>query len=258
MKNVISYLGTLVVYSVKHTNGINDLLFKTIKTILITKTNIKEIINQMFVIGNKSIPFMTIIMGILGMILVTQFGMQGVKLTGTAEEVGGLYLQLIVRQFGPFITGMMLATKITTSMAAEISSMKVNNQLDVLKMDGINIISYIVSPKFIASLIMINVIIIYSTFVLEVSGILTAKAVFSVNPDIFLNYQFVTATDIFQGMLKSLFISVYIPITGCYAGLMAEGGSKGVGTATNKGVVFGLSAVGVIDLVCGAFIFIFF
>ena len=195
-------------------------------------------------------------MAVLGMILVTEFGMQGIKITGTATEVGGPYLQLIVRQFGPFITGMMLANRVSTSIAAEISSMKITEQIDALKMNGADITAYLIVPRFIAGIIMIFIVTVYAVFVAEISGAITAKLTFSVPYDVFISFQFVEKSDIVQGVLKSFLIGAFIPIIGVYAGLLSNKGSKSVGESTTKAVVMGLSAVGVIDLIVGGLMFL--
>lgn len=257
LKDFALYLGGLLVYSQKHSDGIIRLLLKTIITAFTSKIRLKETIKQAYIIGYKTIPFISVIMGILGMILVTEFGSQGVKITGTATEVGGPYLQLIVRQFGPFITGMMLANRISTSISAEISAMKITDQIDALKMNGANITQYLIVPRFIAGFFMIFILVIYAVFVAEISGALTAKSVFNVPYEVFINFQFVEKADIIQGVLKSFAIGAFIPIIGVYSGLMSNEGSKSVGDSTTRSVVMGLSAVGMIDLIVGAAMFMF-
>ena len=257
LRDFVLYLGGLLVYSQKHSDGIIKLLTKTLFTVFTSKLRFKETVKQAYLIGYKTIPFISVIMGILGMILVTEFGSQGVKITGTATEVGGPYLQLIVRQFGPFITGMMLANRVSTSIAAEISSMKVTDQIDALKMNGADIVSYLVVPRFVAGIFMIFVLTVYAVLVAEISGALTAKYTFGVPYDIFVTLQFVEKSDIIQGVLKALAIGAFIPIVGVYAGLLSNEGSRSVGDSTTKAVVMGLSAVGVIDLIVGAVMFLF-
>jgi phospholipid/cholesterol/gamma-HCH transport system permease protein len=255
LKDFALYIGGLLIYSQKHSDGITRLLLKTILKTFTSKIRFKETIRQAYFIGYKSIPFISIIMAILGMILVTEFGTQGVKITGTATEVGGPYLQLIVRQFGPFITGMMLANKVSTAISAEISSMKITDQIDALKMNGADIIQHLVVPRFIAGFFMIFILTIYAVFVAEISGAITAKSVFNVPYEIFINFQFVEKSDIIQGVLKSFAIGAFIPIIGVYSGLMSNSGSKSVGDSTTRAVVMGLSAVGMIDLIVGGGVF---
>ena len=257
LKDFALYLGGLLVYSQKHSDGTTRLLLKTVITTFTTKIRIKETIKQAYIIGYKTIPFISVIMGILGMILVTEFGSQGIKITGTATEVGGPYLQLIVRQFGPFITGMMLANRVSTSISAEISAMKITDQIDALKMNGADITQYLIVPRFIAGFFMIFILVIYAVLVAEISGALTAKATFNVPYEVFVNFQFVEKSDIVQGVLKAFAIGAFIPVIGVYSGLMSNEGSKSVGDSTTRAVVMGLSAVGVIDLVVGGAMFIF-
>ena len=257
LKDFALYIGGLLIYSQKHSDGIIKLLLKTILKTFTTKIRFKEVIKQAYLIGYKTIPFITVIMAIFATILVTEFGMQGVKITGTATEVGGPYLQLIVRQFAPFITGMMLANKVSTALAAEISSMKITDQLDALKMNGADLSQFIIVPRFIASFFMIFILIIYAVLIAELSGAFAAKMVFDVPYEIFINFQFVEKQDIIQGVIKAFMIGALIPIVGIYSGLMSDAGSKSVGESTTRAVVMGLSAVGMIDLIVGGGMFLF-
>ncbi len=256
IKDFAIYIGGLLIYTQKQTDGILRLMLKTFITIFTKGIRGKEVIRQMYIMGYEAIPFISIVMAILGVILVKEFGSQGETMTGSAAEVGGPYLQLIVRQFGPFITGMMVANKIATSIAAEVASMKTTDQLDALRMNGADPIWYIAVPRFIAGIIMIFILVIYAVYVAEISGMLTAKFVFEIDPATFINYQFVTGTDIFQGVFKTMLIGAFIPIIGIYAGLTSKVGAIGVGEATTKAVVMGLSAVGMIDLIGGITVFL--
>ncbi|MBN2695186.1 ABC transporter permease [bacterium] len=255
---MIKYIGSLVLYSIKHTNGITNLLKETIISTLTKKKDKKEIIYQMYQIGPLSFVFITLIMALLAFILVSQFGAQAVKFTGTADELGGPYFQLIIRQFGPFIVGMMLASKVTTSIAAEVASMRESGEIDSLRMIGISPIDYVVVSKFLASIPMTFILVIYGVIVAEYMGAFAAKTLFDTSPDTFISILFIEKRDIIQGVLKTFLIGVFIPITGCYAGLLDYQGKNSVGEASNKGIVFALSAVGLIDLVGGGVSFLFF
>ncbi len=255
---MIKYIGSLILYSIEHTNGIMSLLKETIISTLTKKKDKKEIIYQMYLIGPSSFFFITIIMGLLAFILVSQFGAQAVKFTGTADELGGPYLQLIIRQFGPFIVGMMLASKVTTSIAAEVSSMRESGEIDSLRMIGISPIDYIVVSKFIASILMSFILVIYGVIVAQYVGAFAAKTLFNTDYQTFITTIFVEKRDIIQGVFKTFLIGVFIPITGCYAGLLNYNDKNSVGGASNRGVVFALSAVGLIDLVGGGVSFLFF
>ncbi len=256
IRDFFKYIINLIKYSQKHSQGIFSLMFKIIISIFKDGVSLKEVIRQMYVIGYKSIAFSVIIMGILGVILVNEFGSQAVKITGSASEVGGPYMQLIVRQFGPFITGMMFANKIGSSISSEISLMKLRQELDALKMNGINLINYLAAPKLIAGSIMIFVLSILASYSAWFSGMLSAKILFKVDFITFINYQFINGFDIMQGVLKSFLIGAFIPVIAVYCGLNADRNSSGVGRASTSAVVMGLSAVGVIDLIIGALIFI--
>lgn len=248
-------LGHLVFYANTQTNGVNKLLLQTTLSLFKSPPKIKTILKESTYLGPGSLIFITITMGMLGMLLVTQLGYQAKELIGSANEIGGPFLQLMIREFGPFVTGMMIATRSTTGIAAEIADMKQQEQIDLMILNNIDPIPQLVHPRMIAGIITLPIITIYATAITITAGMLTAQYLFHVSPDTFINMQFVEPVDLIQGMVKTTLISVYLPIIGCYAGLQAKPHTTGIGQATTRGVVMGLSAVGLIDLGGGLIIF---
>ncbi len=247
-------LGHLILYANKQTNGINQLLFQTLYRIRHIKPYL--MITEALYLGPQSLLFITITMGMLGMLLVTQLGYQAEEIIGSANEVGGPFIQLMIREFGPFVTGMMIATRSTTGIAAEIAQMKQQEQIDLMILHNIDPISHLALPRMIAGLITIPVLTIYATTITILSGAITAEYLFQISSDTFINMQFITEEDLIQGILKTTLISLYLPIIGCYAGFQAKPHTTGIGEATTQGVIMGLSAVGLIDLIGGLIIFL--
>ena len=93
----------------------------------------REVVQQSFFIGNRSLAFVMIVLGFLGMILIFQSGFQAKRIVGDLQGMGALYLQLLFREFAPTVTALMLATRVGTGIAAEIGSMVVTEQVDALR-----------------------------------------------------------------------------------------------------------------------------
>src|SRR5262245_9448199 len=113
-----------------------------------------EVVRQMYSIGNRSIVFIVVTLGFIGMVMTYQTCLQPARVTGDFSQVGSQLIRLIVSDFGPTLTAMMLATRVGAGIAAEIGSMKVTEQIDALRMSGVLPIDYLIVPRFTASLIM--------------------------------------------------------------------------------------------------------
>lgn len=207
----------------------------------------REVFAQMHEIGNRSIVFIAVTLGFLGMILIFQAGYQANKITGDLTMLGALFLQLLLREFAPTITAMMIATRVGTGMAAQIGSMVVTEQVDALRMSGAQPVDYLVVPRFIASTVMMIVLTIFAVLVAYVAGALTAYSFFGLNLRTFVDVGMIGWFDVNIGLIKALVYGMAIPVTACQAGLSVVGGSEGVGRATTQAVVNASLAVVIID-----------
>ncbi len=207
------------------------------------------VLEQMHEIGNRSIIFIAVTLGFLGMILIFQAGYQANQITGDLQLLGALFLQLLLREFGPTITAMMIATRVGTGMAAQIGSMVVTEQVDALRMSGAQPIDYLVVPRFLASTVMMIVLTIFGVLVSYVAGAVTAYSFFGLNPRTFLDLSMIGWFDVNIGLIKALAYGMAVPIAACQAGLSVVGGSEGVGRATTQAVVNASLAVVILDFI---------
>ena len=196
------------------------------------------ILRACYHIGNRSLFFLTAVMGFVGMIMVFHSCTQINRITGDLHLVGATYLQLIVRDFAASIGSMMLATRVGAGIAAEIGSMVVTDQVDALRMCAAEPVDYLIVPRFKASVVMTTVLLVWGMFVLEIAGMLTAWGMFGVNPRIFWNISMVDYRDLVTGLTKCLAFGAAIPIVSGYCGLTTFGGAEGVGWATTRAVVW--------------------
>lgn len=218
--------------------------------------NRRAIAQQMFLIGNKSLMFTLLTLGFLGAIMSLQAGFQALRIIGDTSLIGQQMLPLLVRQLGPTLAGLMVATRVGTGIAAEIGSMVVTEQVDALRMCNAPPVDYLVKPRFIASLIMLPVLTIFGIFAAFMAGMGVAAGVFNTNPAVFANTDFVSLIDLAEGMTKALAFGAVIPIIAGASGLDARGGSQGVGDATTRAVVNSSLAVIVLDFVIGGAAFL--
>jgi phospholipid/cholesterol/gamma-HCH transport system permease protein len=206
------------------------------------------LVRQMYEIGNRSLFLLTIVMGFIGTILVLQAGLQTQRVLPDLSLLGASYLELLVRDLAASIAALMLATRVGAGIAAEIGSMVVTEQVDALRMCAADPVDYLVKPRFLASIVMTTALTIWSGGVAIVTGMITAEAVFSVNPRTFWNLSLVHAGDVVVGLTKCVAYGAAIPVVSAASGLSTFGGSEGVGWATTRAVVNSSLAVIMLNL----------
>lgn len=248
-KTFLAALGEPFLEVGKTVRGIFEVFGLTIYYLFRGRTRWRAIFQQLYEVGNRSVVFIAITLGFLGMILIYQAGYQAERITGDLQMLGGLFLQLLLREFAPTIAAMMIATRVATGMAAQIGSMVVTEQVDALRMSAAQPIDYLVVPRFVATTIMMVVLTIFAAFVAYTSGALTAYFSFGLNVRTFVDMSFIGWFDVIIGLSKALAYGMAIPIIACHAGLNVFGGSEGVGRATTTAVVNASLAVVILDFI---------
>lgn len=217
-----------------------------------------DIAVQMYEIGNRSMVFLSVTMGFIGMILFYQSGLQLKKVLPENAMLGATYIELMVRDLGASIGALMLATRVGAGIAAELGSMVVTEQVDALRMTAADPVDFLVVPRFVASVIMTFMILILGTVVAILTGFFTGYIFFEIRPDVFFNLQLVDKGDLLLGLSKAIAYGAAIPIVSAHAGFSAHGGSEGVGWATTRAVVNSSLAILMLDAVISAAGFILF
>jgi phospholipid/cholesterol/gamma-HCH transport system permease protein len=195
------------------------------------------VVRAMYEMGNKSVLFVTITMGFIGMILVYQAGIQTSRVLPDFSQLGATYIEVLVRDLAASLGALMLATRVGAGIAAEIGSMVVTEQVDALRMCAADPIDFLVVPRFLASMVMTLVLVVWAAVVSFVAGLGTAYFAFGVNPRTFANIDLVDYGDMTTGLVKCVAYGAAIPIVSAYCGLSTFGGSEGVGWATTRAVV---------------------
>jgi phospholipid/cholesterol/gamma-HCH transport system permease protein len=211
-----------------------------------------EITRQLFAIGNRSVGFIAVTLGFIGMVMSYEACLQLSRVTGDFSQVGSQLLRLIVSDFAPTLTGLMLATRVGAGIAAEIGSMKVTEQIDALRMSGVLPIDYLIVPRFIASLVMTVLLSVLGGVFMYAAGGLTARYSFGVNPGVFFDASQVRGRHAILLILKAVSYGAAIPVVAGFCGLRARGSSEGVGWATTAAVIGGSFSVIFLDFAISA------
>lgn len=234
---------------------VRDILRMFARTVKLTfrgKIERRILLEQMHQIGNRSVFFITVTMGFIGMILVFQSALQALRIVPDLSLLGATYSEILFRDLAASIGAMMLATRVGAGIAAEIGSMVVTEQVDALRMCAADPVEYLVVPRFVASVLMTFCVLIWGAAVAYFSGMATAWVIFDVNYHTFANFMLVDAGDITVGLTKCLAYGAAIPVVSAQRGLSTFGGSEGVGWATTSAVVSSSLAVIVLQFFISA------
>ncbi len=204
----------------------------------------REILRQMFLVGVESLPVVILVGAFSGMVLALQSGL-------TLRDFGAEGLLSIIvplammRQMAPIMTCLILAGRVGSSMAAEIGTMAVSEELDALEVMSIDPVDYLVMPRFIAFSIMAPVL----TLLAALIGVLAAGFVAELQVGLsFSTYwqqvlDVVKIKDVNTGLAKALVFGIAVSMICCSEGLRTKGGAAGVGRATRKSVVDSFVAI---------------
>ena len=210
-----------------------------------------EILRQLYWIGNRSVIFIAVTLGAIGMVATYEACLQVSRVTGDYSQVGGQLLRLMVSDVAPVLTGMMLSTRVGAGIAAEIGSMKVTEQIDALRMSGVVPIDYLLVPRFVAAQVMTLLLSVLGGVAMATAGALTAQHSFGVSPGGFFDFSHVHHRLLLL-FVKSAAFGAAIPVVSGYCGLSARGSSEGVGAATTAAVIGSSFAVLLLDFVISA------
>jgi phospholipid/cholesterol/gamma-HCH transport system permease protein len=248
-RNVCDAVGSPLVELYLSLRSILALSGECLKLIFFHKKQWKIVFRQMYWVGNKSIIFIMVTMAFLSMVSIYQTATQISRILPDFSLLGAGFIQIMVKQFAPVMTALMIATKVGTGIAAEIGTMAVTEQVDALKMSNTDPVRYLLVPRVIACTVMVPVLSVFATGVAILTGMITANIGFEVQYDSFWDLQWLTWAEMGLGLCKAFSFGFLIPIISAHAGFQAYGGSEGVGTATTRAVVNSSFAVIVLDFV---------
>lgn len=211
----------------------------------------REVVRHAFEVGNRSLFFVAVIMAFVGAIMVIQASTQALRVIGDLSTIGPAFLQLLIREFGPTIICMMVAARVGAGMAAEIGAMTITEQIDALRLNGAEPLSYLVAPRVLGGILGTLPVVVLGSLVAHGSGGLAATQLFGVAWETYLGTQLLGPGDVALGVAKTLSYGAAIPLVACQAGLAASGGAPGVGHATTRAVIVGSISVLGLDLVIG-------
>jgi phospholipid/cholesterol/gamma-HCH transport system permease protein len=199
------------------------------------------IVRQMMDIGYYSLPVVGMTAIFTGMVLALQ-SYSGFSRFSAEGAVATVVVLSMTRELGPVLAGLMVAGRVGASMAAEIGTMKVTEQIDALTTLSTNPFKYLVAPRLIAGLLMMPLLVLVADSIGVFGGFLIGVNKLNFNPASYLTrtFEFLELKDVVSGLVKAACFGFVISLMGCYHGYNSRGGAQGVGTATINAVVSAL------------------
>lgn len=227
--------------------------FKGLKTF---PTTYKSIMEQASRFGVSSLPITLSIVGMTSVIIAMQIAGEMVK-QGAGNYVGMLVSILMVREEGVIMAGFAIISMIGSSLASEIATMKVTEQIDAIRVLRVNPVYYLFTPRVIAGTLMMPVVVIVSSLFGILGGAVASNLASGLTYKAYFDSVWfgLNMHDLNVCILKSLAFGFVITLISCSCGMEARDGAKGVGIATTKAVVWSFVAIVILDLIFAAMFF---
>lgn len=255
-ENLIRNVGKKSLRIIQEIGQISILCFEIIRFFPSAFTKRRSVIYQMEHIGVNSLPLVFVIAVFTGAVAAWQAayqlkGMAPMSFLGTATS------RAIITELGPVLTAIIIAGRVGASIAAELGSMKVTEQIDALEVMGINKVQFLAMPRFLASITMIPILIVFANVIAVFGAYVISNFFLDISANVFFDSvrKFFEMKDFLFGMSKGVFFGGATALLGCHIGFATLGGAEGVGHSTIRSFVLSSAAILIIDYFMWALIF---
>ncbi|MDD6382794.1 MAG: ABC transporter permease [Selenomonadaceae bacterium] len=255
MLRILDAIGSFVLRRLEEIGTIVMLYGETMRA-LRHKPRMRHILNQMSHLGVDSLLIVSLTLLFTGVVFTLQtadvlirFGAQG--------TVGGIISIAIGRELGPVLVAVVCAGRVGAAITAEISTMKVTEQIDALRVMAVSPIDYLLVPRMLACMIVVPLLTVFGDVIGVFGGWLIAVYYEGISSYAYMNsiHVFVELFDLTGGVIKAVFFGNVIAVLGCYYGLHCPDGAEGVGRATTKTVVSSIIVIFILNAVLTFFLY---
>lgn len=252
-------IGQAFVRFMGNAGAISILFWDTLSTATTTPLRWKAFLEQSYKIGVASLPLVMLTSLFTGMVLALQSSYQ-LRLFSAEQFTSDLVALSVTRELGPVLTAMMVAGRVGASMAAELGTMKVTEQVDALKALATDPVRYLIVPRFLAAVAMLVILTLYADLVGIIGGYAVGVFKLDISSYKYINrtFEVLVMKDIYTGLIKAFFFGIIIAVVSCYFGFKARGGAEGVGQATTMAVVVSLILIVIVDTFFTGFFYLVF
>lgn len=207
------------------------------------------VFEQMMETGIRAIPIVSVLSLTIGIMLALQ-GINALEAFGAEHQVTiGVSLS-VTREFAPLITGILVAGRSGSALAARLATMTINSEVDALRVMGINPVRYLVAPSLAALVVMVPTLALFSDFaaLFGAGAYITSDLGITWGTYFDQTREFLETDDVLHGLAKAAIFGALIAIVGVVNGASVKGGAEGVGRVTTSSVVQGISAIVLADM----------
>lgn len=248
----VSWVGSLVIDTITHvineTGKIMIFFNESVRLIFAKPSRFTEIIKHMEFIGNQSVWIISLTGVFTGLALSFQIYL-GFKMFNAVNMVGPVVALGITRELGPVLTGLIVAARAGGAMAARLGTMRVNEQIDALDVMGVNTKQYLIAPRLVAAFICMPLLTAVFDFVAMIGSWFLCVKLVQLDEAVFWQKinDLIEVKHINEGLFKGAVFGIFFALICTYRGFNTTGGAKGVGEATNQGVVQSMVMIIIMD-----------
>ena len=202
------------------------------------KRSRSETVTQMYITGIKSLAVITVVALFTGMILALQTGLE-LRRYGQEVYIGSAVAVSMIREMGPFMTGLIIAASVGSAIAAQLGTMTVSEEIAALEVMSINPNRFLVMPRLVALAVMMPILSVYTNILGILGGAVVGATQLGVSVQSYMDNatEFATNKDLYVGLLKAFIFGIIITTVSCHQGFMTTVGAVGVGKATRRSVI---------------------
>jgi phospholipid/cholesterol/gamma-HCH transport system permease protein len=222
----------------RHVNYVSELVVKTAARSHLFIKNLSLTFHQMYVIGIESLPLVIVTSVFVGGEAVLQANFQFAGLV-PLRYLGYAVSKALITELCPVLTSFVVASRISTAIAAEIGAMRISEQLDAMVCLSLDSIRYLIVPRVIAAMVMIPVLVIFSELIAYIGSVITAIFFIDITLHVYLTglRLFFSLPDMLIGIVKTTVFGAIISFCGAYFGYQSRKGAQGIGEATTRAVM---------------------
>lgn len=245
-------IGEQILNAVAEVGGLAQFSGVTMTWLFSRRPRWTVLVPSFYAIGVQSVPVVAITGTFIGMVLAVQAHNQFAAM-GMATHLGSVINISLVKELGPVLAATMLAGRVGSSMAAELGTMRVTEQIDAISALGTNPVNYLVVPRFLACLLLIPLLTLMADFMGVIGGAVVSTQLLGVDSYYywFHSRRYVGGLDLLAGVFKSFFFGAAIALISCHRGFHSSAGAEGVGKAATEAFVYSFIAILVTDFIIG-------
>jgi phospholipid/cholesterol/gamma-HCH transport system permease protein len=248
---MIDVVGSSIMQTFRNVAEFIEMILHTLVCVVVPPYRIRDTFRQLYFVANQSAVIVVFCVSFAASVTIIEASFHMKMVIQNDTMVPGFAAQIILRELGSVVMALLVTSRVGAGLAAEVGSMQITEQIDALRMLGLDPIRFIVVPRFIACLVAGILLAVIANLVCLYGAALasTWKLGYTMGEFITAARAFVKFRDLIFASIKGMAFGAVIPFFSCYHGFRCKAGAEGVGLATTNSVVTTSVAIIIIDFV---------